>query len=125
MSGKTSRILTTPETTDFYTGSRPMVADMFVALKDAGRGYLQLDFTEPLAAADLAAYPMAVVAGDGVELSGCSMPSACAGGPRPDRPRSVSTSPRCPDRSRRSPCQAADMVLTDDDSIKRWYCAGP
>jgi hypothetical protein len=80
MSGKTSRLLTAPETTDFYTGSRPMVADIFIPDKGGGKGYFQFDFTEALVAADLAAYPMAVVAVDGVELSGCPMPYACAGG---------------------------------------------
>jgi len=80
MSGKTSTLLTAPESTDFYTGSRPMVADMFVAAKSGGKGYLQFDFSEALVAADLAAYPMAVAAVDGVELAGCPLPYACAGG---------------------------------------------
>jgi hypothetical protein len=57
-----------------------MVADMFIPDKGGGKGYFQFDFTEPLVAADLDAYPMAVVAVDGVDLSGCLMPYACAGG---------------------------------------------
>ena len=160
VSGRTSRLLTAPETTDFYTDSRPMVADLFIPDKGGGKGYFQFDFTEPLVAADLAAYPMAVVAVDGVELSGCPTPYACAGG--------VSSGPaairldvtalptlfttvtlRIPHAIHSTSggtilsgtagnpyatvdgdfavytFKAADMVLTDNNSVDRWFYAGP
>jgi hypothetical protein len=159
-SGRTSRLLIAPETTDFYTGSRPMVADMFIPDKGGGKGYFQFDFTEPLVAADLAAYPMAVVAVDGVELSGCPMPYACAGGassgPAAIRldvtalPQSFTTvtlriphaihstsggtilagtanNPRATTNGDFAvyTFKAADMVLTDNNTVKRWFYAGP
>lgn len=74
-----SKQLTALETTDFYTYSRPMVGQMFVAYKNGTTGYLDFLFTEQLAAADLAANPAAVVFVDGVALSGCMMPYACSG----------------------------------------------
>ena len=158
LSPKTWTALTAPETTDFYTYSRPMVADMFIPDK-GGKGYLQFDFTEPLVAADLAANPMAVVAVDGVDLSGCLMPYACAGGASagPDSLRlDVAVLPasftavtlRVPhaikstsggsilDGTVGNPhativgdwavytFNAVDMVLTDNNSVKRWYHAG-
>ena len=70
--------LTAPQDTDFYTYSRPMVGQMFVADK-GGKGYIQFSFTEVLAAADLDSNPMAVVAVDGVTQTGCPMPYACSG----------------------------------------------
>jgi hypothetical protein len=160
VSGKTSKVLAAPETTDFYTGSRPMVADMFIPDKGGGKGYFQFDFTEPLVAADLAAYPMAVVTVDGVELSGCPMPYACAGGvsagPSAIRldvtalPTSFTTvTLRIPHAIHSTgggtilsgtsgnphatvegdlavyTFKAADLVLTDNNSVKRWFYAGP
>jgi hypothetical protein len=71
--------LQTPETTDLYTYSRPMVADMAIASKGDAKGYVQFDFTEWLSSTDLTAHPAATVAVDGVELSGCISPYACSG----------------------------------------------
>jgi len=160
LSGRTSKLLTAPETTDFYTGSRPMVADLFIPDKGGGKGYFQLDFSEPLLAADLAGYPMATVAVDGVELPGCPAPYACAGGassgPAAIRldvtalPMSFTTvTLRIPHAIRSTgggtilagtagnphaavdgdfavyAFQAADMVLTDNNLVKRWFHVGP
>ena len=77
--GRRSSELTVPETTDFYTYSRPTIGEMFVAYKDGTKGYLDFFFTEPLLLSDLGANPAAVVAVDGAVLSGCMMPYACSG----------------------------------------------
>jgi hypothetical protein len=71
--------LTQPETTDFYTYSRPMVGTMAVVAKDGAKGYVTFNFTESLVAGDLAANPTATIAVDGVMLSGCPQPYACSG----------------------------------------------
>ena len=71
--------LAVPETTDFYTYSRPTIGEMFIPYKDGTKGYLDFVFTEPLLPAELDANPTAVVAVDGVAQSGCMMPYACSG----------------------------------------------
>jgi hypothetical protein len=61
--------LTAPETTDIYTYSRPMVARMALVDK-GGKGYLDFTVTEPLAGGDPGTDNLAMVAVDGVTLSG-------------------------------------------------------
>ena len=56
-----------------------MVSEMYIPYKDGTKGYIAFRFTEPFAAADLGANPAAVIAVDGVALSGCMMPYACSG----------------------------------------------
>jgi hypothetical protein len=137
-----------------------MVADMFIPDKGGGKGYFQFDFTEPLVAEDLAAYPMAVVTVDGVELSGCPTPYPCAGGASSGAaairldvtalPTSFTTvTLRIPHAIHSTgggtilsgtagnphatvegdfavyTFKAADLVLTDNNSVKRWFYAGP
>ena len=151
--------LTSPQNTDFYTYSRPMVGQMFVADK-GGKGYIQFSFTEVLTAADLASNPMAVVTVDGVAQTGCPTPYACSGDAnnvaselRLDMqavPQSFAEiSLRIPhtiksvnggtilDGITGNPAvtidgdwavytfKASDMVLTDNNMVKRWYYLGP
>ncbi|HEX7506471.1 MAG TPA: hypothetical protein VF550_06850, partial [Polyangia bacterium] len=151
--------LTAPQSTDFYTYSRPMVGQMFVADK-GGKGYIQFSFTEVLATADLAANPMAVVAVDGVAQTGCPMPYACSGNANnvaselrldmqvvpqsfteialriPHAIKSVNGGTIL-DGITGNPTvtidgewavytfKASDMVLTDNNMVKRWYYLGP
>ena len=151
--------LTAPQNTDFYTYSRPMVSQMFIADK-GGKGYIQFSFTEALLAADLAANPMAVVAIDGIAQSGCPMPYTCSGtanGSPSDIRLDMAAVPQSFTQiSLRIPhaiksdgggsirdgstgnsnvtidsdwavytFKASDMVLTDNNLVRRWYYVGP
>ena len=156
----TSGWLTAPQTTDFYTYSRPMVSDIFVPYKDGGKGYIQFDFTETLVAADLAAQATPVVLVDGVVMSGCLAPYPCSGlnyssasylrldlqtVPQsfgeislhiPHAIQSVqggavsagvagNPSATIDGEWAVYTFKASDMVLTDNNLVKRWYYSGP
>jgi hypothetical protein len=151
--------LTAPETTDFYTYSRPMVEEMFVAYKDGSKGYLDFLFTEPLSVGELASYPMAAVAVDGAALSGCLTPYSCSGSSAqqvydlrldlqvvptsfteitlriPHAIKSVNGGTILDGTTGNLHVavdgdwavytfKAADMILTDNNAVERWYYAG-
>lgn len=66
-------VLKTPQLTDFYTSSRPMLARANVVSKAKGNvaGYVEFEFTEDLVAADLPS--QVTVLADGVPVSGCTV----------------------------------------------------
>jgi hypothetical protein len=72
--------LTVPQSTDFYTCSRPMVTMVSMARQAGGTGSLSFVFSEALLYGDLDANPEAIMTIDGVVLSGCVTPYACSRG---------------------------------------------
>ena len=151
--------LTVPETTDFYTYSRPMIGSMFIAYKDGAKGYLDFFFTEPLPVGEIDANPAAVVAVDAVALSGCISPYSCSGSSAqqafdlrldlaevpvsfteitlriPHAIKSVNGGTVLEGTGDNPHAavdgdwavytfKAADMILTDNNMVKRWYYTG-
>jgi hypothetical protein len=78
-----SQWLTAPQAIDFYTYSRPMVAMVSMSRQPDGSGSLAFAFSEALLYGDLDAHPEAIMAIDGVALSGCVTPYACSRGNMP------------------------------------------
>jgi hypothetical protein len=72
--------LTAPQAIDFYTYSRPMVMMVSMSRQPGGSGSLSFAFSEALLYGDLDANPEAIMAIDGVVLSGCVTPYACSRG---------------------------------------------
>jgi hypothetical protein len=151
--------LQAPETSDFYTYSRPMVFGMSITPKSDTKGYVQIDFSEWLSGSDLSAHPAATIAVDGVELSGCISPYPCSGSTPakvgwlrldlqviptvftemvlriPHAIKAIKGGTLL-DGTVGNPYvkvdgdwavytfKAADMVLTDDGLVRRWYYVG-
>ncbi|MBI5524914.1 MAG: hypothetical protein HY897_01125 [Deltaproteobacteria bacterium] len=66
--------LDAPETTDFYTYSRPMIRDMRVRRDETGNRTVEFNLTEPLSWSDVGIDSRPVAVLDGVELKGCLHP---------------------------------------------------